>query len=432
MIDKVREVALKTLYEIEKNGAFSNIALDKELNKARKLDKKLDNRDVGFVSELVYGTVSWKLTIDEIIKKYSNIKLKKISLWILSILRMSVYQIVFLDKVPKSATVNEAVELSKKYGHKASTSFVNAILRKVNKTDYDEFFEIKNDVERISKTTSMPIWIVEKLVKQMPLEKAKQICENSNIKPKLYIRVNTLKTDKQSIIKKLEKEKIEVKDEIDDFLEIKGIRNIENLDIFKQGLFTVQDIQAGRIPIILNPQPNEKVLDACSSPGGKTTYIAQLMKNNGSIIAWDIYEHRVELVKKTTQRLGINIIQTQTKDATIYEEKYFEYFDKILLDVPCLGLGVIKRKPDIKWQRKPEDINEITKIQKQILENCSKYLKNGGILVYSTCSILKEENEDIVKKFVEKNKNFEILETSCTYQNEKTDGFFDCKIRKVK
>ena len=431
MVDKIREIVLKTLYDIDYNEAYSNIALDKQLKQTKKEKIEINKRDIGFISEIVYGTVSWKLTIDEIIKKYSNIKIKKISPWILNILRMSIYQIVFLNKVPKSAAVNEGVNLSKKYGHKASTNFVNAILRKVNKSDYDEFFKIKDDVERISKTTSMPIWIVEKLLEQKEVKEVEQICKNSNIRPKLYIRINTLKTNKQELMNKLKEENIEYKDtDSEDFLELKEIRNIENVKSFKQGLYTIQDKQAGQVSIILNPKPNEILLDACSSPGGKTTYLAELMKNKGEIKAWDIYPHRIKLVKDNYTRLGITIIQEEIKDATIYEEKYFESFDKILLDVPCLGLGVIKRKPDIKWKRKPEDIEEITKTQEKILQNCSKYLKKGGELVYSTCSILKEENEKIIENFVEKNNNFEIKKQLSTFQNENTDGFFICKIKK--
>lgn len=431
MIDKVREIALKVLYEVNKNGAYSNIALDETLRKTRKASNEIDERDIGFISEIVYGTISWRLTIDEIIKKYSNIKIRKISLWILNILRMSIYQILFLDRVPKSAAVNEGVNLAKRYGHKASSNFVNAVLRKVDKKDYEEFFSIENDVERISKTTSMPAWIVEELLRQNTVEKVEEICQASNLKPKLYIRANRLKTDKQMLTERLEKKEIKIEGgSTEDFLILEGIKNIENLEEFKRGMFTIQDEVAGLIPRILNPKPNEKVLDACSSPGGKTTYMAELMNNQGKIAAWDLYEHRIKLVNETANRLGITIIKTGVRDATIYEEKYFEYFDKILLDVPCLGIGVLKRKPDIKWKRKKEDIKEITQLQEEILSNCSKYLKPEGELVYSTCSILREENEEIIHKFIKNDKNFQIEKQLQIYQNEKTDGFFICKMRK--
>lgn len=346
---------------------------------------------------------------------------------------MSIYQILFLDKVPKSAAVNEGVNLAKRYGHKASSNFVNAVLRKVDKKDYEEFFSIEDEVERISKTTSMPVWIVEELLKQNTVEKVEEICQASNLKPKLCIRVNQLKIDKEILMKKLEQEEIKIEaEEREDFLILKGVKNIENLIEFKTGMFTIQDGAAGLIPQILNPKMNERVLDACSSPGGKTTYMAELMNNQGEITAWDLYEHRIKLVNETANRLGITIIKTKVKDATIYEEKYFEYFDKILLDVPCLGLGVLKRKPDIKWKRRKDDIKEITLLQEKILSNCARYLKPGGELVYSTCSILKQENEEIIRKFVDGDNMFEIQKQIQIYQNEKTDGFFICKMRKNK
>ena len=173
MVDKAREVALKCLYKIDKEDAYSNIVLDEMLNENR---RRLDERDIGLISEIVYGVVTWRLTLDEIIRKYSNIRLKKISTWILNILRMGVYQIIFLDKIPKSAAVNESVNLAKRYGHKSSSNFVNAILRKVEKTDYEELFNIDNDVERISKTTSMPVWIIEELLKEKKIEEVQEIC----------------------------------------------------------------------------------------------------------------------------------------------------------------------------------------------------------------------------------------------------------------
>lgn len=437
MIDKARELALKTLYKIDKEQAYSNIALNDEIKQNR---TKLNEKDIGLISELVYGVTTWKLTLDEIIKKYSKIKLKKISPWIINILRMGIYQIIFLDKIPKSAAVNESVNLAKRYGHSSSSNFVNAILRKVEKTDYDDFFEIEDDIDRISKTTSMPKWIVEELVKGNGIKIAEQICKNSNLKPNITIRVNRLKIAKKELIQKLEQKGIECKEpeneemNTQDFLILSKVKNIENLQEFKDGFFTIQDLSAGQAAKILDPRPVEMVLDACSAPGGKTTYLAELMENKGKIKAWDIHEHRTKLVEQNANRLGINIIETQVKDATQYDKNLDEKFDKILLDVPCLGIGVIKRKPDIKWQRKPEDIEEITLIQRKILENCSKYLKKGGTLVYSTCSILKEENEEIVIKFLSENKQFEIDGENMVniLPNKEKDGFFICKIYRKK
>ena len=442
-MDFPRKLALEALYKIDKEEAYSNIVLDELLNKNRNV---LSNKDINFISELVYGVTTWKLTLDTIIQKYSKIKIKKISPWVINILRMGAYQIVFLDKVPKSAAVNESVNLCKKYGGK-SVGFVNAILRKVEKSEYLELFEIKNDIEKISKTTSMPEWIVRELNKEFDPEKVNEICENSNLKPKITIRINNLKITKNELKKSLQSKEIEVEDGIiEDFLYLKNVKNITNLDEYKKGLFTMQDESAGLTALVLNPKEGESILDCCSAPGGKTTYIAELMNNKGNVIAWDLYKHRLDKVQENSKRLGIDIIKTEENDATVLKEEYIEKFDKILIDAPCLGLGVIKRKPDIKWQRKFEDVEEISKIQEKILNTCSKYLKKGGILVYSTCSIIQSENDKIVEKFL-KSENFELeeinninienLENKITkkgiiklYPSENMDGFFISKLIK--
>lgn len=459
MIDKSRELALKALYKIEIENAYSNIILDELLNE-NKEKLKLNAKDIGLISEIVYGVTTWRLTLDEIIKKYSKIKLKKVSPWIKNILRMGIYQIIFLDKIPKSAAVNESVNLAKRYGHSSSSGYVNAILRRVNKDDYKEFSNIEDYIDRISKIYAMPIWIIEELLKEgLDKEQIENICKNSNLKPNLTIRVNRLKIkNKQILVNQLkqENESIEIKEGIlEDFFIVKNIKNMDNLKSFKDGLFTVQDEGAGLISLILEPKAEDEILDSCSSPGGKTSYIAELAEDKSKIIAGDIHKHRVELVNNISKRLGIKSIKTILLDATKYNEEYKEKFDKILLDVPCLGIGVLKRKPDIKWQKKKEDIKEISDIQYKILENNAKYLKKGGELTYSTCSIFKEENENVIEKFLQNNKNFEMVNLRNIlkkiennnkekyfekyireekyiqiYQNEYTDGFFICKLKK--
>ena len=283
-MDKARNVALKTLYTIEANNAYSNIALDEQLNKNR---KKLSEKDIGLISEIVYGVTTWKLTLDEIIKKYSKIKIKKISICIKNILRMGIYQIIFLDKIPKSAAVNESVNLAKRYGHKTSSNFVNAILRKIEKSDYEEFYKIvenakqKNltkeqaQIKQISLTTSMPEWIIKKLLEQKTFEEVEKICKASNLKAENSIRVNTLKTNEGEIIKILEKETLKLnnpkieKGILKNFIYINKIKNIENLKSFQQGLFTIQDEVASLPSLILNPKEGETILDACSAPRRK-------------------------------------------------------------------------------------------------------------------------------------------------------------------
>ncbi len=430
-IDRARNLALKILYEIDEKKAYSNIILDKYINNNR---DNLTNLDIGFISELVYGVITWKLTLEYIVQKYSKIKIKKMSEWVKNILILGAYQIVFLDKVPKSAAVNESVNLCKKYNFK-SANFVNAILRKIEKNDYTDIDNIKEINKRISLKTSMPEWFVNKIISEYGAEKALEICNNLNLRPNNTVRINRLK------------ENIDIGEKaiLDDFRTITGTKNIVKMPEYINGNITIQDQSAGLSSFLLNPKEGEVVLDACSAPGGKTTYLAEIMHNNGEIIAWDIYEERLKQVNENAKRLGINIIKTEVRDASIYDKSYDNKFDKILLDVPCLGLGVIRRKPDIKWNRKEEDINEITKIQYNILKTCSKYLKENGVLIYSTCSILKEENINIIEKFI-KEEPFEIIDISdmvsnkFKYINEKGtiellpsknhDGFYIACLRK--
>lgn len=424
-IDKARNLALKILYDINEKKAYSNIVLDKYINKNR---NELSNLDIGFISELVYGVITWKLTLEYIVQKYSKIKIKKMSEWVKNILMLGSYQIIFLDKVPKSAAVNESVNLCKKYNYK-SANFVNAILRKIEKSDYQNIDDIKEINKGISLKTSMPEWFVDKLINEYGAKEALEICNDLNLRPNNTVRINRLKGN------------LEIGNQaiLDDFRTITGTKNIVKMPEYINGNISIQDESAGLSSFILNPKEGETVLDACSAPGGKTTYLAEIMNNTGSIIAWDIYEERLKQVDENAKRLGINIIKTEVKDASIYDKAYDKKFNKILLDVPCLGLGVIRRKPDIKWNRTEENIDEITKIQYQILKTCSKYLKDDGILVYSTCSILKEENINIIEKFLEE-EDFEIVDISDKvkkdfkyvnekntielFPNEKHDGFY--------
>ncbi len=431
-IDFARNIAIKSLYEINTKQAYSNIVLDKFINENR---EKLSNLDINFISELVYGVVTWKLTLEYIIQKYSKTKIKKMSDWVKNILYLGSYQIIFLDKVPKSAAVNESVNLCKKYNFK-SVGLVNAILRKIEKSDYEEISNITNSITRISLKYSMPEWIVKKFCEEYGEEETANICQNLNLRPNISVRLNRLK------------DKIEFGEKgiLEDFRTITGTKNITKTKEYIEGNITIQDEAAGLSSFVLAPKEGEMVLDACSAPGGKTTYLAELMHNKGNIVAWDIYEERLKQVDQNAKRLGIDIIQTEAHDATELKEEYINKFDKILLDVPCLGLGVIRRKPDIKWNRQASDIEEIANIQYNILKTCSTYLKNNGVLVYSTCSMLKEENDEIIEKFI-KEANFETVDIDKQIPNEfskittnnmvqflpsqKHDGFFITMLKKI-
>lgn len=422
-----RELAVNLLYKIEIGEAYSNTTLDKDLSKSN-----LSKEDKALASQITYGVLTWKLTIDEIIKRYSSVKIKKISPWILNILRIAIYQIVWLDKIPISAAVNESVNLAKKYGHPASVSFTNAILRKIEKNELDKLFDymrgkVLMEDEIISIMTSHPLWLVDELLKEYDVKFVTELLNANNAIPEVTLRVNTLKTTREEVYKLLSLKKIDCrKGNLPDSIIAKKISE------FETSLYVVQDEAAQLACLTLDPKEGEHVLDACSAPGGKTTYLAQLMNNKGDIDAWDIHEHRVKLVKDTAKKLGINIIFAKIHDATLYDTFCFDKYDKILLDVPCSGLGVIRKKPEIKWTRTEENIEELVKVQEQILDNCSRYLKSGGTLVYSTCTVLKKENEEQIKKFLQNNKRFELIEEKKLYPHiDGTDGFYIAKLRKL-
>lgn len=422
-----REVALNALYKIDVGEGYSNLILDKELNKS-----ELTKLDRGLASEIVYGVLTWKLFLDETIKRYSLVKFKKISPWIVNILRMGIYQIVFLNKIPESAAVNESVNLAKKYGHDASARFTNAILRKVEKDerekliDYLQKNEFLND-EIISITTSHPRWMVDKLLDDYDSRFVLELLEANNENPDTTIRVNTLKTSREELRNLFDLKDIDSRSgELPDALIVKHLTN------FDDPLYVVQDEAAQLAVLKLDPKENEIVLDACSSPGGKTTYISQLMNNTGRIDAWDIHEHRVELVKQLAKKLGATNINASVADATEYHTELRDRYDRVLLDVPCSGLGVIRKKPDIKWTRKEEDLPELIDTQRKILECGAEYLKTGGTLVYSTCTVLKDENERQIEKFLRKHPEFKLEEEIKLFPHKNhTDGFYIAKMIKI-
>ncbi len=420
-----RETALLALYEIEYGGAYSNMAVKDAL---KKLD---DSRDKGLVTQLVYGVVRRKLTLDYIISKYSKVKIKKLSKYVLLILRMGVYQLYFTDKIPESAAVNESVKLAKKYAGKSS-GFVNGILHSVIRGK--ETLEYPKDkIENLSVKYSFPEEIVELLWDTGFCE---ELLESLNCEPETSVRVNTLK-----------KEELETEMEISPVYSgariLKGTDVAENPD-YREGRIIPQDIAAMMASIALSPKPSETVIDMCAAPGGKTTHLAELMENKGKIYAFDIHPHKIEIIKKNAERMGISIIDAKLGDGCRLQEEILEKADKVLCDVPCSGLGIIRRKPDIKWNK--DDIEELPEIQYKILENAAKYLKVGGELVYSTCTILKRENEDVITRFLEENKNFELSEITLPgklqrenkgyitlYPNiDGTDGFFISKIKRTK
>lgn len=421
-----REIALNVLYKIEVGEAYSNLILDKEFKKS-----DLSNEDKALASQIVYGVLTWKITLDEIIKKHSTLKLKKISPWIINILRMGIYQICYLDKIPESAAVNESVNLAKKYGHPSSAKFVNAVLRKIKKNEENlllDYIKEKgySNEEILSVMTSHPLWMVHKFIEEYGENFALDLLNANNKSPDVTLRVNTLRTNREELLKLFELKHIDARvGNLQDSIIVKRLKT------FDEKLYVVQDEAAQLACLKLDPQKDELILDCCSSPGGKTTYISMLMKDTGRVDAWDIHEHRVELVKELAKTLGINNIKVSLNDATVYQSHLRERYDRVLLDVPCSGLGVIRKKPDIKWTRKEEDLEELIDVQKKILENGAMYLKRGGILVYSTCTVLKEENERQIADFLKSHSDFELVEQVKLFPNSSdTDGFYIAKLHR--
>ncbi|KNF08742.1 ribosomal RNA small subunit methyltransferase B [Gottschalkia purinilytica] len=445
MSKNLREVALKILIEINEKEAYSNLSINKKTH-------GMDYRDSSFIREIVYGVIENKLYIDWVIESFSKIKLKKINNTVKEIIRIGIYQILFMDKVPDSAAVNECVKISKKYSNKGAQGFINGILRTIvrNKNDIKLPDKSKDIKKYLSIKYSHPIWMINKWIEDFGLEFTEELCKANNDKPKLNIRVNTLKISRDELLNKLnEKNMNAIKTYYaEDGIVVNSPQNITETEEFKKGLFQIQDESSMLVAQIMNPKKNSVIIDVCSAPGGKSTHIAQKMNNEGKIISRDIHEHKVKLINENASRLGINIINAQKFDALHIDESLINKADYCLVDAPCTGLGLIRRKPDIKWRKEEGNIDEISRLQYQILKNTSKYLKKGGILIYSTCTINKEENLNVITKFLDNNTEFKLLDFSDLIQNSEkitpkegyielfpnvhaTDGFFIAKLIKM-
>lgn len=440
---RAREIGFKVLYDIEKNNNYSNISINKHF-------KDLDIKDIdrGLATELIYGVIENKYYLDYIINKLSKIKTKKMSAYVKILLRMGIYQILFLDSVSDYAAVNETVNLVKKYD-KRSSGFVNAVLRNVIRgKDNIKTIEEKDKLKYLSIKYSYNPWIIKNCIEKFGIEFTEDLLEANSEKPSIYIRVNTLKIDRDTLMKQLEN--LDVKcykvSGIEEAIRVENLKNIENNKLFKEGLFTIQDISSMLVGKVINPIENSKVIDVCSAPGGKSTHLATLMKNTGNVVSRDIFEHKLKLIKSSVDRLGLKNIEVEKFDATRLDNNSIEKFDYVLADVPCSGMGIIRRKPEIKYKEEKE-IKDITIIQKKILDNASRYVKIGGIIVYSTCTIFDTENIDIVKKFIEENENFELVkidEVNVDLENQEKgylkiypnihgmDGFFIAKLKRIR
>jgi 16S rRNA (cytosine967-C5)-methyltransferase len=438
-----RQIALKIINDVIINEAYANIALAREIGKY-----SLSDQDRRFVTELVYGTVKAGETLDWLLKHYASRTLKKVPPIILNILRMGIYQIFFLDKVPPSAACNQAVELAKKYGHVGTVKFVNAILRSaVRNPEKAVYPSIEENVSLyLSLKYFHPEWIIKRWLKRFSAEAVEALCQMNNTTPLLSLRTNTLKISRENLLERLETEQVDGEASLwaSEGILCKSFPSLSTLKSLEQGLFQVQDESSMLVAHVLDPKPQEFVIDACAAPGGKSTHIAALMQNKGRVVATDIHDHKLAITLDNASRLGIDIIETRNLDATKLDEFYKDKADRVLVDAPCSGLGVLRRKADARWRKSANLLTELPKLQMSILNSAANCVKPGGILVYSTCTTEPEENQDVVTEFLKKRPDF-ILECAGEYLPEKrpekmlqlwphidhVDGFFITRMKRV-
>lgn len=392
----VREAALSILMAVEKNQAYSNLLLHNTIEK-----HGIDSKDRSLLTEITYGTLQHKMTLDFYLEPFLR---GKVEGWVKQLLRLSLYQLVYLSRVPAHAVVNEAVEIAKRRGHKGIASMVNGVLRSVQRQGVRSLDEITDPIERLSIETSHPVWMIKDWMREYGLDKTREMAFENNRAPVQTIRVNTVKTDVETVMELLKEDglKVERSRNVPECLYVTNGQAVRT-KAFEEGLITIQDESSMLPAYALKVEPGMRVLDMCAAPGGKSTHIAEKMKNRGEIISLDLHEHKVKLIRENADRLGLSIIQAETADGRKAGEQFGQAsFDRILVDAPCSGLGVIRRKPDIKYTKTEQDAKSLQKIQLELLEEAYSLLKPGGILVYSTCTVEATENREVSNKFMDK------------------------------
>lgn len=434
-----RNLARTTIQRILNTGAYSNLVLSNVLN-----ENDLSDKDKGLVTELVYGVLRRKNTLDIIISNFVR-DIKIMNDDVLNILRVAIYQMHYLDRIPDHAILNEAVEEAKEISEKEG-KLVNGILRSYQKAEGD--IEIKgNKINEFEYKYSFAPWMIRFLISQYGEKVAFKIMSGLNQVPQVTVRVNSLKADYDDVFEGLEELGYEVEDGYicPEAISIRGGKNIENNPFFEEGKITVQDESAMVVAPLLDLEETDVVLDLCSAPGGKTTHIGELLENKGTVKAFDLHENKLSLIQENIDRLGLTNIELKQMDATDLNSEYVSCADKVLIDVPCSGLGIIRKKPEIKWSKNRKQLTEIVEVQRKIMKNAWQYLKPGGIMVYSTCTLNKEENENNIEWFLQHNKDAKACDiylgkqdnlvygenkTLTIIPNESMDGFFIAKIKK--
>ncbi|MBI4832303.1 MAG: 16S rRNA (cytosine(967)-C(5))-methyltransferase RsmB [Candidatus Lindowbacteria bacterium] len=406
-VDPVREQALKILRRTEATLSFPKLLLEYPVE-----ETPSSRRDRAFTYQLAIGTLRHRGAIDWALQKICHTPMDEMTIWIRNILRMGMYQVLFLDRVPKSAVVNESVELAKKYGHMGTAGLVNAVLRNADKgTILREINGLgEEQVCDISAKYSHPAWLVELLLKDWGRETTIEILKRNNTIPPLTARVNTLRAARGQVLQELEREGVRATPlkHVDEGVELISVSAPVALRAHRQGLLYLQDASSMLAAHCLGAKPGEKVLDVCAGPGGKTTHIAALMNNEGAVYALDIHDHRITLIERNARKLGVTIIKARREDATAPLAPRYGGMDRVMVDVPCSGLGVIRRRVDLKWRLRFEQIEGLARLQSEILESAAECVRPGGILVYCTCTITRRENADVIESFLRRHPEFNI------------------------
>ena len=435
-----RSIAVKILDRVINEGAYSNIILSNELNSS-----DLSDVDKSLVTELVYGTLRRLKSIDMIIGSFVR-DLSIMDKTILNILRVAIYQMRYLDKVPSYAACNEAVEIAKGVSENDS-KLVNGILRNFVSKEGSYEISFRNKIDQIAYEFSFEPWMIRMFIKQYGEKETIEILKGLNNTPMVTVRVNNIKANYEDVYEELENAEYNIEEGsiCPEAISILGGKGIEKNKLFNEGKITVQDESAMLIAPLLDIEQNQTIIDLCSAPGGKTTHIAELLDNTGKVLAFDLHPQKLELVKQNCDRLGITNVTLQEMDATKLNKDLIGIADRILLDVPCSGIGIIRKKPEIKWSKKRKDLKEIVNVQRDIMKNAWEYLKKDGVMVYSTCTLNKEENEENIEWFLDsfkdssietffvgkgRNLKYDSMGSLTILPDDEMDGFFVAKIKK--
>jgi 16S rRNA (cytosine967-C5)-methyltransferase len=402
-----RDIALDVLIAVEKQGSYSNLMLNDALKK-----HALSSRDRGLATELVYGTIQRQNTLDWILNRLIKKGVQSLEAWVRQLLRMGLYQIRYLDKIPSRAAVHETVQIAKQRGHKGISGLVNGVLRNYLRREREwRLPDHPNTVQEMALITSHPEWLVRRLQEVYGVEETFAMLQANNRPPKMALRGNPLKASRDALIKRLREAfpeaKVSPSEAAPQGVVLEGAGNAALHPLYQEGWYTVQDESSMLVGHLLAPKPGERGLDACAAPGGKTTHLAELMQNQGNLLACDIHPHKVKLIRDHAERLGISIIETRQADARELSGNETDAYDFVLLDAPCSGWGVIRRKPDIKWSKEPGEVKQLVQLQRQLLKAVAQLVKPGGVLVYSTCTLEPKENREQVEWFLAKHPEFE-------------------------